>query len=96
MSELAAYTVIGLGLGAIFALAALGIVLIYRATGVLNFAHGAMGCPDPATYAARRHGCAGKPWAALRRLPPVLRRLPARSASFRPTPPATTSPSSTP
>jgi len=43
MSELAAYTVIGLGLGAIFALAALGIVLIYRATGVLNFAHGAMG-----------------------------------------------------
>jgi len=43
MSELAAFTVIGLGLGAIFALAALGIVLIYRATGVLNFAHGAMG-----------------------------------------------------
>ena len=43
MSEFAAYTVIGLSLGAIFALAALGIVLIYRATGVLNFAHGAMG-----------------------------------------------------
>jgi branched-subunit amino acid ABC-type transport system permease component len=38
-----AYTIIGLGLGGIFALAALGIVLIYRATGVLNFAHGAMG-----------------------------------------------------
>jgi branched-chain amino acid transport system permease protein len=43
MSEFAAYTIIGLGLGGIFALAALGIVLIYRATGVLNFAHGAMG-----------------------------------------------------
>jgi len=43
MSEFAAYTVIGLSLGAIFALAALGIVLIYRVTGVLNFAHGAMG-----------------------------------------------------
>jgi branched-chain amino acid transport system permease protein len=43
MSEFAAYTIIGLSLGAIFALAALGIVLIYRATGVLNFAHGAMG-----------------------------------------------------
>jgi branched-chain amino acid transport system permease protein len=41
--EFAAYTIIGLGLGGIFALAALGIVLIYRATGVLNFAHGAMG-----------------------------------------------------
>jgi branched-chain amino acid transport system permease protein len=43
MSEFAAYTVIGLSLGGIFALAALGIVLIFRATGVLNFAHGAMG-----------------------------------------------------
>src|SRR6266478_3988790 len=43
MSEFAAYTVIGLSVGGIFALAALGIVLIYRATGVLNFAHGAMG-----------------------------------------------------
>ena len=43
MSEFAAYTIIGLNVGAIFALAALGIVLIYRVTGVLNFAHGAMG-----------------------------------------------------
>ena len=43
MSALAAYTIIGLGLGGIFSLAALGIVLIYRTTGVLNFAHGAMG-----------------------------------------------------
>ena len=43
MNEFAAYTVIGLSLGGIFALAALGIVLIYRVTGVLNFAHGAMG-----------------------------------------------------
>ncbi len=43
MNEFAAYTIIGLSLGGIFALAALGIVLIYRVTGVLNFAHGAMG-----------------------------------------------------
>jgi branched-chain amino acid transport system permease protein len=43
MDEFAAYTIIGLSLGGVFALAALGIVLIYRATGVLNFAHGAMG-----------------------------------------------------
>src|SRR5256885_13771355 len=43
MSAFAAYTIIGLGLGGIFSLAALGIVLIYRTTGVLNFAHGAMG-----------------------------------------------------
>ena len=43
MSDFASYTVLGLSLGAVFALAALGIVLIYRVTGVLNFAHGAMG-----------------------------------------------------
>src|SRR5260370_4565928 len=43
MTAFAAYPVIGLGLGGIFSLAALGIVLIYRTTGVLNFAHGAMG-----------------------------------------------------
>src|SRR5438552_18570090 len=43
MAALAAYTIIGLSLGGIFSLAALGIVLIYRTTGVLNFAHGAVG-----------------------------------------------------
>src|SRR4029077_987510 len=43
MAAFAAYTVIGLGLGGICSLAALGIVLIYRTTVVLNFAHGAMG-----------------------------------------------------
>jgi branched-subunit amino acid ABC-type transport system permease component len=43
MAAFAAYTIIGLSLGAVFSLAALGIVLIYRTTGVLNFAHGAMG-----------------------------------------------------
>lgn len=43
MAAFLAYTIIGLSLGGIFALAALGIVLIYRTTGVINFAHGAMG-----------------------------------------------------
>jgi branched-chain amino acid transport system permease protein len=43
LSDFAAYTVLGLAFGGIFALAALGIVLVYRVTGVLNFAHGAMG-----------------------------------------------------
>jgi branched-chain amino acid transport system permease protein len=36
-------TVIGLTLGGIFALTALSLVLVYRVTGVLNFANGAMG-----------------------------------------------------
>ncbi|HEX6489355.1 MAG TPA: branched-chain amino acid ABC transporter permease [Candidatus Dormibacteraeota bacterium] len=43
MTTFIANTIIGLSLGGIFALAALGIVLVYRVTGVLNFANGAMG-----------------------------------------------------
>ena len=35
-------TASGLALGAIYALLALGLVLIYKATQVLNFAHGAI------------------------------------------------------
>lgn len=36
------YTVFGVGIGAVFALLAAGIVLVYRASGVLNFAHASM------------------------------------------------------
>lgn len=36
------YAVFGLGVGAIFSLLAVGIVLVYRATGMLNFAHASM------------------------------------------------------
>jgi branched-chain amino acid transport system permease protein len=36
-------TIIGITYGALYSLAALGIVLIYKTTGVLNFAHGAIG-----------------------------------------------------
>src|SRR2546430_2505047 len=36
------YTVIGITLGGIYALAAIGLVLIYRVSGVLNFAQGAV------------------------------------------------------
>ncbi len=35
--------VVGIAYGALYSLAALGIVLIYKTTGVLNFAHGAIG-----------------------------------------------------
>jgi len=42
------YLIFGLGLGAMFSLLAAGIVLVYRATGVLNFAHASMGVA--ATY----------------------------------------------
>ncbi|MGZ4241853.1 MAG: branched-chain amino acid ABC transporter permease [Actinomycetota bacterium] len=42
VSLLPSYTVIGLVLGGVYALAAIGLVLIYRVSGVLNFAHGAI------------------------------------------------------
>lgn len=41
-SLLPAFTVSGLALGGVYALAATGLVLIYRVSGVLNFAHGAV------------------------------------------------------
>jgi sulfate-transporting ATPase len=40
---LAATTVAGIALGGVFALSALGVALVYRVTGVLNFAQGAVG-----------------------------------------------------
>ena len=42
LSLLPAFTVIGFVLGGTYALAAIGLVLIYRVSGVLNFAHGAV------------------------------------------------------
>ena len=42
LRELPQFTVSGLALGGVYALAATGLVLIYRVSGVLNFAHGAV------------------------------------------------------
>src|SRR5712691_11773139 len=43
------FIIIGLTTGAVYALAALGLVLTYRTSGVFNFGHGAIGMA--ATYA---------------------------------------------
>ena len=43
MTELFQFTLFGLMLGAIYAIAAMGLVLTYTVTGVFNFAHGAVG-----------------------------------------------------
>ncbi len=40
MSDLVQYLVSGLALGSVYALVALGFVVIYRASEVFNFAHG--------------------------------------------------------
>jgi sulfate-transporting ATPase len=37
------YALLGLGLGALYALASQGLLVIYRGSGVLSFAHGAVG-----------------------------------------------------
>src|SRR5690606_27123130 len=40
MTELLQYLVIGLALGAIYGLVALGFTIVFNSTGVINFAHG--------------------------------------------------------
>lgn len=43
MAELLPFLVSGLGIGAVYALSGVGLVVLYRASGVLNFAFGAVG-----------------------------------------------------
>ena len=43
MQELFKFAILGLGLGALYALASQGLMVIYRGSGVLNFAHGSIG-----------------------------------------------------
>jgi len=43
LTELLQFTLFGLMLGCVFAIAAMGLVLTYTVTGVFNFAHGAVG-----------------------------------------------------
>lgn len=58
MAEILQFIVLGLGTGALYALGAHGIVLIYRGSGVINFAHGAMALFGAAVFAELRddHG----------------------------------------
>lgn len=43
MADLLPFVVSGLGVGAVYALSGVGLVLLYRSSGVLNFAFGALG-----------------------------------------------------
>ncbi|MCW2529598.1 MAG: putative branched chain amino acid transporter ATP-binding protein, partial [Pseudonocardiales bacterium] len=58
MTEIWKFAALGLGAGALYALAAIGLVLVYRGSGVVNFAQGAMGMVGAyAYYEARvQHG----------------------------------------
>ena len=50
MSIFLQFALLGLGTGALYAVAAQGLVLIYKASGVLNFANGAIGIADAFVY----------------------------------------------
>lgn len=54
MDQYLLFLLVGLGTGAIFAALALGIVLAYKGSGVINFAHGAMAGYIAYTYDALR------------------------------------------
>lgn len=43
MPDLLPFVVSGLGVGAVYALSGVGLVVLYRSSGVLNFAFGALG-----------------------------------------------------
>ena len=42
-TDILRFAILGLGAGAVYGVTALGVVLVYRGSGVLNFAHGAVG-----------------------------------------------------
>ena len=65
MTELLAFTISGIVTGAIYAVAASGLVVTYTASGIFNFAHGAIGMLMAFTY-WELHVQQGLPaWAAL-------------------------------
>ena len=43
MAQIFQFALLGLGLGALYSLASQGLMVIYRGSGVLSFAHGAIG-----------------------------------------------------
>src|ERR1700682_163815 len=43
-SNIATFLVVGIALGGIYAISALGLLVTYSTTGIFNFAHGAIGC----------------------------------------------------
>src|SRR6266480_4942294 len=50
MSEFLAFTIIGIVTGAIYAIAATGLVVTYSTSGIFNIAHGAIGMLMAFTY----------------------------------------------
>jgi branched-chain amino acid transport system permease protein len=63
MNQVILFLILGLGLGAIYATLGAGIVVVYRGSGVINFAQGAMAMYGVFTFdEARRFGRVQLPW----------------------------------
>ena len=58
MNDVLLFGILGLGAGAAYALVAQGLILVYRATGVVNFAQGAIALTGASTYVwlTNQHG----------------------------------------
>src|SRR6476620_10619141 len=56
MSDVVQFAIIGLGIGALYSLAAIGLVLVYRGSRVVNFAQGAMGMVAAYVYFELQQG----------------------------------------
>ena len=65
LTDIIKFATLGLGAGAIYGLCALGIVLIYRGSGVLNFAQGAVGMVGAYVFYLNRESGMPTPLAAL-------------------------------
>ncbi|MCW2586175.1 MAG: putative Sulfate-transporting ATPase [Frankiales bacterium] len=63
ISEYAPFVVIGLAVGSVYAIAALGLVLTYKTSGIFNFAHGSVGAASAFLYyVLSDSGHVGLPW----------------------------------
>ena len=56
INDIIRFAVLGLGAGGVYALTALGLVLIYRGSGLINFSHGAVGMVGAYTFYNLRNG----------------------------------------
>ncbi|MER7279562.1 ATP-binding cassette domain-containing protein [Dactylosporangium sp. NPDC000244] len=65
LTDVIRFAVLGLGAGAIYGLSALGIVLIYRGSGILNFSQGAVGMLGAYVFYLQREDGMSTPVAAL-------------------------------
>jgi branched-chain amino acid transport system permease protein len=63
LKDLIAYALLGLGAGGLYAMLGTGVVVAFRGSGVINFAHGALAMYSAFTYDELRHrGRIALPW----------------------------------